>query len=82
MTLRKGMTMANARVKDYKVTYEDGGTALQPFTEAQAGEYGTVLEKDGVAIDAAVRMVDKWNTRAKLQGNKLRYSIPFVKPQG
>ncbi len=70
--------MANARVKDYKVTFENGSTALQPFTEAQAREYGTVLETDGVAIDAAVRMVEKWNAKAKLQGNKLRYAIPLI----
>lgn len=70
--------MANARVKDYKVTYEDGGSSLQPFTEAQAKDYGTVLETDGIAIDAAVRMVEKWNAKATLQGNTLRYSIPLV----
>lgn len=71
--------MANARVKDYKVAYADGSSSLQPFTKAQAREYGAVLDTDGIAIDAAVRMVEKWNAKATLQCNKLRYSIPFVK---
>ena len=70
--------MDNARVKEYKVTYEDGTSALQPFTEAQAKECGTVLEADGIVIDAAFRLVERWNAQAKLQRNDMLYSIPFA----
>ena len=71
--------MTHARTKHYKVTYSDGSHVLELFNEAQANEYGTILETDGIALDAASQMVDKWNARAKLQGNAVHYSIPFVK---
>lgn len=70
--------MTHARTKHYKVTYSDGSHVLEPFNEAQANEHGTILETDGIALDAAIRMTDKWNAQARLQGNIVRYSIPFV----
>ena len=70
--------MAHARVKHYKTTFSDGRQKLVPFSEAQAKEYGTVLETDGIDIDAAIRMVIKWNKDAKRIGSALRYSIPFI----
>lgn len=75
--------MNYARVKHYKATHSDGSHVLEPFNEAQAKDYGTILETDGIALDAAIRMVDNWNTQAIRQGNSVRYSIPFVskKPQ-
>lgn len=70
--------MTHARTKHYKVTYSDGSHVLESFNEAQANEYGSILETDGIALDAAIRMTDKWNAQARLQGNTVRYSIPFV----
>lgn len=69
--------MANGRVKEYKVTYEDGTSSLQPFTAAQAADLGAVLEADGIAVDAAFRLVERWNAQAKLQRNEMMYSILF-----
>lgn len=57
--------MANHRVKVYKVTYEDGESYLEPFSEAQANGFGVIIETDGIAIGAAIRMVEYWNTRAR-----------------
>ena len=81
-TLREEMTMANTRVKEYKVTYEDGTSSLQPFTEAQAADLGTVLEAGGLNIDAAFRLVERWNAQANLQRNEMRYSILLSSLQG
>ena len=67
--------MNYARVKHYKATHSDGSHVLEPFNEAQAKDYGTILETDGIALDAAIRMVDNWNTQAIRQGNSVRYSI-------
>ena len=66
------------RIKKYQITHGDGTTSLLEFTQAQAIDYGAVLETDGVVIDSAIRMVAKWNEQAERQGNQLRYSLPFV----
>ena len=75
----EGARMVNpCRVLSYKVIYADGTSKMEKFSQIQADAYGTVLETDGIGIEAAVRMVDLWNLRAKSQGNTLRYKIPFV----
>lgn len=63
-------------VSHYEVHLSDGTTLLQAFTEIQANSFGTVLEKKGVPLKAAIRMVDSWNRRAQQQGNSFVYSLP------
>lgn len=72
---RKG----ECRIKSYRVTFGDGHSTNVDFTEIQANSIGAVLEPDGIAINAAITLVNKWNEMAKWQGNALRYGIPFIK---
>lgn len=62
-------------VSHYMVHYSDGTTLLQAFSEIQANSFGTVLEKKGVPLGAAIRMVDSWNRQAQRQGNSFVYSV-------
>jgi len=60
----------------YLVQPDVGPSFLQPFTEPQARAFGTVIEKKGLPLGTAHRMVAQWNAMAERQGNKLRYALP------
>ncbi|HRV18934.1 MAG TPA: hypothetical protein P5317_13110 [Myxococcota bacterium] len=80
----------NARVAKYKRTITNIATnkargELVPFTTQQAMEIGAVLEHDGLAITAAIKLCDKWNRTAEQYSKngkfRLSYSVPFVKKE-
>lgn len=77
------------RIKEYERTIFHPDrvltTELCPFTEAQAAEINAVLESDGLAITAAIKLCDKWNRTAEQYSKngkfRLSYSVPFVKKE-
>ena len=70
---------ADAYTSEYRDCNGEWQIDVCKFTQAQADSIGAVLEPDGIALDAALRLIDRWNTERKLQGTEGVYSIPFVK---
>lgn len=70
--------VSNHRVLNYEATvvYEDGSTHTKtyPFTDAQVYEIGSVLEPDGISLNSAWRLIDRWNQRGR---GRYRYDIPL-----
>jgi len=70
-----------ARVNQYEriTTNTEKGTCfveILPFTEVQALEAGSVLEPDGLSVEAAKRLCAKWTDLGK--HGSLRYSYQVV----
>lgn len=79
--------MGNHRVQKYECTvhYTSTGsshTKQYAFTEAQAAEIGTVLQKDGIAILAALSLCERWTKRGQGDSVQYRYRIPLVEYLG
>jgi len=74
--------MSHHRVLKYECTvhYASTGsshTGLYPFNQTQADTVGAVLEPDGISIEAAKRLVEKWNRGGNREDIRYVYSIPF-----
>jgi hypothetical protein len=76
------------RILKYERTIIDLDTGqitaeLHPFTAEHAAEAHSVLETDGLPIDAAIRLCQKWNGMSERHPGpaylRFGYSIPFVK---
>lgn len=75
--LMKGMPSQgeSSRVRTYRVE-KDGQRTSGAFTEAHAHSMGVPLEKDGMSLQHAIKLVKGWNAKGKSSG--YRYSIPLV----
>lgn len=75
--------MGNHRVLKYEATvyYKSTGsshTKLYPFTQTQANEIGAVLETDGLSLEAAISLCDRWTRRGNHIDIKYSYRVPFT----
>jgi hypothetical protein len=59
----------------------DGSVATKklPFLSEHAAEAGVTLETDGIPIEAAKALIEKWNKRPENGPVQHTYRIPFVK---
>jgi hypothetical protein len=59
----------------------DGSTSTKqlPFLSEDAAEAGVTLETDGIPIEAAKTLIEKWNKRPESGPVQHTYRIPFVK---
>lgn len=72
-----------ARVLKYEATTYHTSTdsshiGLYPFTQAQADEIGATLEPDGIDLETAQRLCEKWTRRGKHASIRYTYRIPFT----
>lgn len=75
-----------ARVNQYSATVYYGSTGsshtkLYPFTQAQANEVGAVLETDGINIESAKRLCEKWTKRGNHGDIRYTYHVPSARYQ-
>lgn len=68
------------RVTHYHATvyYAAAGSSHSkdcPFTQAQADEVGGVLEPDGLNINLAVKLCEKWTRRGNHSDIRYSYSL-------
>lgn len=66
---------------DRTVYYLDGtvvGPYREKFTQMQAMDAGSVLEEDGLALQAAIRLCDRWTLLGSFRDRQYIYRIPLV----